>query len=180
MSPRRRTWRAPFGALGYGTGLAAVWVLLWGSVSAANVLSGALVATLLIWWLVPIERRRAQTVTLRVGPLLRLAAFLLRQLVVANLILIREVLAPRTRLRIGVIGVPVVGCSEQVITTLANFMAMAPGSMPIELRGSPPTLYVHVLHLHDVEDVRAELLHLRDLTVRALGSGTAIAALEHR
>jgi multicomponent Na+:H+ antiporter subunit E len=171
-------WRAPFGTVAYGAGLTLAWVLLWGTWSAANVLSGAVVATVLILWLVPAERRRVAHVSVRVVPVVRLGVFLVRQLAASNLMLIREVVARRSRLRIGVVAVPVEACSEQVITTLANFMAMAPGSMPIDLRDDPAVLYVHVLHLHEVEEVKRQLWHLRDLTVRALGSPEAIAALE--
>ena len=37
-------------------------------------------------------------------------------------------------------------------------------------------LYVHVLHLRDVEEVRRDIQHLTDLTVRAFGSPDAVAA----
>lgn len=175
--PDRRRRRAPLGTIAYGAGLATAWILLWGQLSWANVLSGIAVAAALILWLVPRERRRAQVVTVRPLPLLRLLVYLVRQLAVSNVTLIREVLAPKARLRIGVIGVPMHDCSEQVITTLANFMAMAPGSMPVELRENPSVLYVHVLHLRSIDDSRRELYRLRDLTVLALGSPEAIAQL---
>ena len=40
----------------------------------------------------------------------------------------------------------------------------------------PLVLYVHVLHLRDVEEVRRDVQHLTDLTVRAFGSAEAVAA----
>ena len=48
--------------------------------------------------------------------------------------------------------------------------------MPLELTMDPLVLYVHVLHLDDVEQVRRDILHLTDLTVRAFGSAEAVAA----
>jgi multicomponent Na+:H+ antiporter subunit E len=164
----------------YGLVLAVIWVLLWGSWSAANVLSGLLVAAVLVLAFVPAERRREQIVVIRPLPFLALAAYLVRQLLVANVVLITEVLARRRTIRTGVIAVPVPGCSEQLLTIFANIVAMAPGTMPVEVRSDPPAMYVHILHLRDVEEVRAELIHLRDLMVRALGSGEAIAATEDR
>lgn len=172
--------RLPVGTLAYGAGLAAAWVLLWGSLSWANVLSGVAVAAVLIWLLVPTERRHGRLGTIRPLALARLGIHLLRQLAVSNVVLIREVVAPRGRLRTGVVAVPVFGCSDQVVTTLANFMAMAPGTMPVEFRTDPRMMYVHVLHLRGIEEAREELLRLRDVTVRALGSAEAIAQLEVR
>ena len=48
--------------------------------------------------------------------------------------------------------------------------------MPLELTQDPIVLYVHVLHLRDVEEVRRDIQHLTDLTVRAFGSADAVAA----
>ena len=42
--------------------------------------------------------------------------------------------------------------------------------MPIDLTSDPTVLYVHVLHLEDVEAVRRDILRLTDLAVRAFGS----------
>ena len=51
---------------------------------------------------------------------------------------------------------------------------MSPGTMPLELRSNPTVLYVHVLHLTDIEKVRQDILHLTDLTVRAFASDETI------
>ena len=50
--------------------------------------------------------------------------------------------------------------------------------MPIEVVRDPPVLYVHVLHLHDVEAVRDESATWSDLAIRAFGSKDAVAALD--
>jgi multicomponent Na+:H+ antiporter subunit E len=168
--------------MGYGALLVAAWVLLWGAVSWANVLSGIVVAAVLVVVLVPRDRRRVgwKLPPARPLDLGRLGVYLARQLVVSNWLLIREVLAPRSKIRTGVIAVPVTGCSDQLLTILANFMAMAPGTMPVELADDRALMYVHVLHLGDVEETRRQLWRLRDLTVRALGSDHAIACLTER
>lgn len=172
--------RLSLGTVVYAVALVAVWVLLWGAWSAANVLSGIVVAALLILLLVPAERRRAEIVALRPVALLRLGVYLLRQLASSNIVLIREVVARRGRLQTAVVAVPLTGASDQVVTTLANFMAMAPGTMPVEVEDDPTVLYVHVLHLHDLEAARQQLYRLRDLTVLAIGGEAAMACLEER
>ncbi len=70
---------------------------------------------------------------------------------------------------------PLPGCSDELLTLITNLLALSPGTMPIELRQDPTVLYVHVLHLTDVEQFRGEILHLTDLTVRAFGSAETVA-----
>jgi multicomponent Na+:H+ antiporter subunit E len=167
-------------SIAYGAVLAAIWVLLWGAWSAANVLSGAAIAAVLILLLVPRSRRGGGLPIVRPMATVRLGAYLLRELVVSNLVLIREIVSPRSRIRTGVVAVPLTGCSDQLLTVLANFTALTPGTMPIEVARDPAVMYVHVLHLRDVDAVRRDLWHLRDLTVRAFGSAEAVASLERR
>ncbi|MGH9119820.1 MAG: Na+/H+ antiporter subunit E [Acidimicrobiales bacterium] len=155
--------------------LTSIWVLLWGRLSAANVISGLVVALVLIAVL-PDLRRPTHLPVLRPLALVLLGAYLLRQLVVSNLVLLREVLAPRSRISTGVVAVPLTGCSDELLTLMANFMALAPGSIPVEVTRDPAVIYVHVLHLGSVEEVRRQLWRLRDLTVAALGTEPNAAA----
>ena len=152
--------------------LTSIWVLLWGQLSAANVLSGLAVSVAIIAVL-PDLRRPTHLPVIRPVALLRLGAYLVRQLVVSNVVLIREVLAPRSSISTGIVKVSLPGCSDELLTLIANFMALAPGSIPVEVTRSPPVIYVHVLHLGSVEDVRQQLWRLRDLTVAAFGTEPA-------
>jgi multicomponent Na+:H+ antiporter subunit E len=157
-------------SIAYTLALAAIWVLLWGRLSVANVVSGVAVSALLVVVL-PGARPLPRLAAFRPAAVARLAVHLVRQLVVSNALLIREVLAPQTGIRTAIRGVPAPGCSPEVLTILANFMAMAPGTMPVEVRREPPTLYVHVLRARDIEEARRELVRLRDLTTAAFGGG---------
>jgi len=76
-----------------------------------------------------------------------------------------------------VVDVALPGCSDELLTLLANLLSMTPGTMPLEIRRDPTVMVVHILHLDDVDAVRARIRSLRDLLVRALGSPEAIAAL---
>jgi len=162
-------------SLGWAVALAAIWVLMWGSASPANVLSGLAIGTLLVF-VVPGLRRPATGRT-RVRPLAiaRLVGHVLLTTLRSNAELTREVLSPTSRLRTAVVGVPLPGCSDELLTLISDVITLSPGTMPIELRTNPYVLYVHVLHLTDVEDVRRDILHLTDLTVKAFGTDEAIA-----
>ena len=162
-------------SFGYVVGLAAIWVLLWGSASAANVLSGLAIGGLLVLLVPGLRRRGTGRFAFRPGAIARLAGHMLGVIVRSNVELTREVVSRSRRLRTAVIGVPLPGCSDELLTLMSNLLALSPGTMPIELRQDPTVLYVHVLHRNDVEQVRRDILRLTDLTVRAFGSDETIA-----
>ncbi len=122
-----------------------------------------------------LRRRSRERRPFRPLAVARLVGYMLATTVRSNVELTREVLSPTTRLRTGVVGVPLPACSDELLTLISNLLALSPGTMPIEMRSNPVVLYVHVLHLTDVEDVREEILHLTDLTVRAFGTDQAVA-----
>ncbi len=164
-------------AIGFAVGLAVIWVLLWGSATPANVLGGLAVGTILVVLVPGLRRRGAHgQVAIRPVAIARLVGHMLRTVVWSNVVLTREVLSPATSIRTGVVGVPLPGCSDEILTLMTNLLALSPGTMPLELTQDPVVLYVHVLHLRDVDVVRKEIQHLTDLTVRAFGSAEAVAA----
>ena len=159
----------------FGVVLLAIWVLAWGSVSWANVASGVVVVGVLLV-VVPDGRRPGHRVVIRPVPLLRLAVHYVRDIVVSNATLTREVLRPRPRLSTAIVRVPLAGCSPEALTTIANLVAMTPGEMPVEVEADPAVIYVHVLQFTSVEDVRRSIWRLRDQVLAAFGTDEAIAA----
>ena len=166
-------------AVAIAAGMAVIWVLLWGSASPANVLSGLAVGIVLVL-AVPGLRRRGRGPRFGVRPvaIARLAAHVLRTMVESNVLLTREVVTRGSDINTAVVGVPLPGCSDELLTLISNLVALSPGTMPLELTMDPLVLYVHVLHFRDVEQVRGDVQHLTDLTVRAFGSPDAVAAQE--
>jgi multicomponent Na+:H+ antiporter subunit E len=162
-------------SLGYVVALALIWVLLWGSASPANVLSGLAIGVALVLLVPGLRPRGGGRYRIRPLAILRLVGHMLVVTVRSNAELIREVVTPSSNLRTAVVGVPMPGCSDELLTLITNLVAISPGTMPIELRQDPNVLYVHVLHLRDVESFRRDILHLTDLCVRAFGSDETVA-----
>ncbi len=157
--------------------LALIWVVLWGSASFANVLGGLVVGAALVLIIPGLRRRGARRpIVFRPFAVIRLVAYMLITMIESNIVLTREILSRGSQIRTGVIGVPLPGCSDELVTLITNLLALSPGTMPLELMSDPTVLYVHVLHLHDVERVHRDVLRLTDLTVRAFGSADAVAA----
>jgi multicomponent Na+:H+ antiporter subunit E len=154
--------------------LVAVWLLLWGTVTAANILSGVAVAALVI---TVAGRRRATPVIVRPLAALRLAGHFAVHLVAATAYVAWEVVTPRNRIRTGIVAVPLHGCSDAVATLIADVISLTPGTLTVEVDPDPLTLYVHVLHLRDVERVRRDVRRIEVLAVRAFGSAEALAGL---
>jgi multicomponent Na+:H+ antiporter subunit E len=146
--------------------LVVAWVLLWGRLSWANVLSGvAVVAVLLV--VVPIGGTRRAVV--HPVALARLAGHFLVQLVRANVTLARTILAPRDRLRTGVVAVPLDDVSDGVLAVVVHLTALTPGTLTVEIERDPTVLYIHVTALRDREDVVRELRTTQRLAVAAFG-----------
>jgi multicomponent Na+:H+ antiporter subunit E len=140
--------------------LTALWVVMWRELSAANLLAGLAIGTvaeLARPWRALGQREHA----VRPLALLSFAAYFLVKLVESNIVLAREVLTPRNSIETGVIEVPLGACSDLVVTIVANAISLTPGTLTLEVRRlETPTLYVHVLHLHDVGAARRDVARL--------------------
>jgi multicomponent Na+:H+ antiporter subunit E len=163
--------------------LTVLWLLLWDDLSVANVLSGIAIAAVVVTSArLPRVVRRGDAGAARVKPLATLwfGLYVLYKLVESNLYLAWEIVTPRNRINSGVIAVPLRTDSSMAMMVVANVITLTPGTMTLEVQGSPPVLYVNVLHLHDVEEIRADLLRLEELAVRAFGSQSARESLDAR
>lgn len=163
--------------------LVALWLLLWNDLSVGNALAGVIVAVVVL------SGARLPRVSCagssdgeraRVAPLslLYFVGYVIVKLVQSNLVLAWEIVTPNDdRIRTGIVAVPLRTDSELAMLVVSSVITLTPGTITIDASGTPPVIYVNVLHLHDIEDVRRELLHIEELSVRAFGSRTARAQL---
>lgn len=160
--------------------LIVVWVLLWGKVTAGNVLTGLAVGVVLClaFPLPPLE------LELRLHPvgLARFAARFVADLTVAGLRTVRQILGPGP-LPCAVLAVPLRSRGDLMLTATAVAVSAVPGSAVLELQRSTGTLFVHVMgsgadtDADDYEQARAEVRRLERLVVRAFGTRAEIAEL---
>jgi multicomponent Na+:H+ antiporter subunit E len=160
--------------------LVAVWMLLWGVFSWANLISGVLVATvvLTVFPLPPV------TFAGRPHPrgLLHLAWRFVFDLVVASVQL--AVLAFRFghQPRSAIIRVPLRVPSDLVLTLTGEAVSLVPGSLVVDTDQASRTLYIHVIGVPDraaVEKFRHEVYETEARIVRAIGSDAEIGMLDH-
>ena len=150
--------------IGSTIGFAVLWVILWRDLSIANVLSGLVVGVV-----VTTLPRRDQ-IRHRVRPLavLRFLGVFAVKLVEANIELAREVVTPTNSINTGIVAVPIPVESDAVVTLVASAVSLTPGTLTLETTPCPdPVLYVHVLHLRDIDHARDEVLGIARLAAAA-------------
>jgi multicomponent Na+:H+ antiporter subunit E len=148
--------------------LVTLWLLAWGEVTPANVVSGVSVAVLLIVAF-PLSTLSPR-VRLRPLGVMRLVGYVVVQLVSSNLSMMRAVLRRTPLVTPGVLAHRLAQPSEHIITAMSSVLALSPGTMTVDVDAASRTLYVHFLFLHDVDASRAGLERLERLAVSAIGT----------
>ena len=158
--------------------LVLVWILLWGTWSWANLLSGIVVAVAVTSLLpLPPVVGGVQVHGVR---LLRLLGYFLVDLVVSAAQVAWLTVRPRGISRSAILKVPLRTDSDLLLTIVAETVTLVPGSIVIDLDREEKTRILHVLNVDDESDVekrRASVLAQEERVVRALGSDRDIAAL---
>lgn len=151
--------------------LVAVWMLAWGRFDAVHAIVGVALAGVLFvaFPMVPSGRRRI-ALSLRPVGVARLLWHVIVQLVRSNLLMAREIVSRRSRIRTGVIEYTLESPSDLVLTLVANIIALSPGTMTVDATRDPRTISVHFLLLDDVATAERSLAHLEHLVAGAVGA----------
>lgn len=148
--------------------LTVVWVLLWGTLSAANILGGLAIA-LLITVLLPLPVVPMQG---RLHPfsLLRLIGRVIVDLVKASTQLAWLTVRPGAPPRSAVVRAPLSVKSDLTLALTAAILTLIPGTMIVDIDQARRILYVHILDVRAdgaIEDFHRQLAHLEKLIIAA-------------
>lgn len=169
-------WRARWPQLAW---LTAVWVLLWGTFSAATVLGGVLVAVLVtVLFPLPLVPEK---LPVRPVQLLRLAGYLAADLVVSGLNVSWLTLRYGRRTGAGIVAVPLLTGSDRVAAAVANAVSLAPGAFVLQLDHHRGVCFVYAIGIRrgaDVARVRRQVLGLQRRVLAALGTRDEIDAVD--
>ena len=120
-----------------------IWILLWGNISAANILSGVGIALLITLMLplpaVPVEGR------LHPLSLAKLLVFVGASLVSSSLQVAWLAIKPGPPPRSAVLRARLAVKSDLVLALAVNAINLTPGTMVLEIDRDRRVLYVHVL-----------------------------------
>ncbi|MCV7369137.1 Na+/H+ antiporter subunit E [Mycolicibacterium duvalii] len=123
--------------------LVLVWLLLWGSVSAANILSGLAVALVIMLLLplppVPVEGR------VHLLSLIRLVLMVAGRLVVSSAQVAWLAIRPGPPPMSAVLRAHVNVKSDLVLALAANIINLTPGTIALEIDQPRRLMYIHVL-----------------------------------
>lgn len=163
LHPRRRALRLKVAA---SLWLTAVWVLLWGDLSAANVLGGLVVAVAVTWALpMPAIDFRGRVHPLAFGYLLY--RFVV-DIVVASAQVVWAALRPGRLPHGAVLAVHLRSHSDLYLTLTADLCSLVPGSIVVEAHRAAGMLYVHVLDVDLVGGIEAARHHVLDTEARVM------------
>lgn len=133
--------------------LAVVWAALNGALTLWTLATGAAIGYAVLWLLAKGGVLPSQFGG-KLVELVRLAAFLAYELVIANLRVAAVVMRGHRDIAAGVIGVPLEVTADGEILLLAALINLTPGSVALDVSDDRRTLYVHVMHLGDPDDAR--------------------------
>ena len=147
--------------------LVALWLLAWGELSPANILSGMAVggALFVMFPLGTAGGPRAHASALGIA---RLGAYVLVQLLLSNLVMARAIARGRLRTRSGVIAHHLTTPSEIVATVMTSIIALSPGTMAVDVDDDASLVKIHFFDLTDPDGAHASLARLERLVTNAI------------
>lgn len=158
---------------------AVVWVLLWGDLSIANLVSG-FVLGLLITWVFPLPPIDFHG-RLRLWAHTRMIAILLFDLVRSSFVVAAQAFHFGHTVRNAVVRVDLRTHSDLYLTLTSELVSLVPGSLVMEGRRQESVLYLHVMDVRSDADIvaaRKGVLAAEERVIRAFGSDAEIAAIE--
>lgn len=142
-------------APGITMALFVAWAMLNGSLSAGQLILGALLALAIPWSL---RRMRPQTPTLaRPEVALRLALVVAKDIVVSGLGVARRILGPEAAIRPRFVWLPLAIRDPHGIAALAGIVTMTPGTLSAEISPDRRFLLIHAFDLDDEAALIADI-----------------------
>lgn len=147
--------------------LALIWAAVTGGFSLMNLLLGAAVGTLAVWF---IRHKVAEPVLARrAGRIVRLALLFFYELGLSAWRVAVLVASPNMhkKLKPAIFAYPLTVKSDQEITLLANLMTLTPGTLSMDVADDRSVIYVHALELED-----------KDATITSIRNGFEARIIE--
>jgi multicomponent Na+:H+ antiporter subunit E len=135
--------------------LAIVWALLMGRIDPPNLTVGFVLGFVVLWLLQPVLGGTAYF--RRIPQAVGFLGFFVKELVIANLVVARDVLALRPRRRPGVVAVPLDARTDAEITILSIVVLLTPGTLVIDVSDDRSLMYVHAMFLDTPEALCKEI-----------------------
>ncbi|UJL44911.1 Na+/H+ antiporter subunit E [Virgibacillus sp. NKC19-16] len=143
--------------------IAIIWMFLQNNYTAVSFVVGYVVGILILLIL-----RRFLTFDFymtRVWAIIKLIILFIKQLILANIDMVKIVLAPKLKNKPGIIAVPTKLETEWEITLLACLISLTPGTISMDFSDDNKTIYIHAVDAQNKED---EIEQIQETFVRAI------------
>lgn len=130
--------------------LAVVWCLLQNQLTLQQFVIGYLLGAGIMLFFIRVFHEELYFHKVVLG--VRLLGFFIKELLVANLAVVRQVLSVRVTPRAGIIAYPLELRNDILITLLANMITLTPGTLSVEVSPDRRFLFIHVLDIGDIEE----------------------------
>jgi multicomponent Na+:H+ antiporter subunit E len=131
--------------------LALAWTAVTGTFTIANLVLGFFIGFGILFLVRSIAG--IPNYFIEVRQVLGLLAYLLWELMLANLRVAWDVITPTFHMRPGIIAVPLDAETDAEITLLGNMITLTPGSMTMDVSSDRKVLYVHAMYVDEPETV---------------------------
>ncbi|WP_103500136.1 Na+/H+ antiporter subunit E [Streptomyces sp. SM14] len=108
--------------------------------------------------------RRIAVRSYRIG---RFIGYFVYELIASNVIVAWEIITPRSGLSPVIIAMPLRSRTRGERTLFVGVVTLTPGTLSLDLRDEPGTVYIHGMHARDVDRFRTRLHYLEDLLLAA-------------
>ena len=135
--------------------LSLAWAALLGEFSTTNMVGGFVLGAFTLWVMQYIIS--GTNYFIKVRQIITLIAVFVWALIQSNLRVAISVLSPLDKMRPGIIALPLDIKSDGEITMLANMITLTPGTLSLDVSSDKQTLYVHGMHVHDLEAFKQDI-----------------------
>ena len=136
--------------------LALAWAAIWGNFSEVNLIFGFVLGSLALYMI----REQLDTGGYfgRTYRIVKLALLFLYELVLSAVRVVKLSVTPDLgSLKPAIFAYPLTVERDFEITLLANLITLTPGTLSVDVSDDRKTLYVHAIHVPDVDAVRRDI-----------------------
>ena len=135
--------------------LSIAWAALLGEFSTVNMIAGFVFGYFMLWIMQYIWG--STNYSDKLWQVITFIVFFFKELTIANLRVAYSVLAPNSQMRPGIVAIPLDIESDAEITMLANLITLTPGTLSLDVSDDRKVLYVHGMHVYDLDQFRQDI-----------------------
>ena len=137
--------------------LALTWMFLTTSNTAASFIIGYIIGATILY----LFRRFYKTrfYLHKVVAVLHLLIIFIRELLIANLDVLKTIIRPKLELKPGIFVYETELKSDWQITLLSCLITLTPGTLVLDISDDKKTLYIHALNLSEIPEMQQSIKH---------------------